>query len=89
MRTELEKRLERRVAGWLRQAAAYRLAQNECEPSEEEWQLNKENADRLEQCASEARSDLSAARLISRSQYEPNEPHPMRGVSVQRSLLPD
>ena len=70
--TELEKRLERRVAGWRKQAAAYRLAQHDCEPSEQEWQLNKENADRLEQCASEASSDLSAARVIRRSQYAPN-----------------
>ena len=69
--TDLEKRLERRVAGWLRQAAAYRLAQQECRAQSEEWSLNKENADRLEQCASELRSDLSAARLISRSQYQP------------------
>ena len=69
--TDLEKRLEKRVAGWLKQAASYRLAQLDCEPSEEEWRLNKENADRLEQCASEAHSDLSAARAISRSQYQP------------------
>ena len=69
--TELEKRLERRLSGWQKQAAAYRLAQLDCEPSEEEWLLNKENADRLEQCASELRSDLSAARLISRSQFQP------------------
>lgn len=69
--TELEKRLERRVGGWLKQAAAYRLAQQECRAPSEEWSLNKENADRLEQCASEARSDLSAAKAIKRSQYQP------------------
>lgn len=69
--TDLEKRLERRVAGWLKQAAAYRLAQQECRAQSEEWSLNKENADRLQLCASEVRSDLSAARAISRSQYEP------------------
>ena len=69
--TDLERRLERRVAGWLRQAAAYRLAQFEFEPSQVGWALNEESANRLEQCASELRSDLSAARLISRSQYQP------------------
>ena len=70
--TALENRLERRLLDWLRQAAAYRLAQQECRAQSEEWSLNKENADRLEQCASEARSDLSAARAIRRSQYESN-----------------
>ena len=69
--TELEKRLERRLRDWRRQAAAYRLAQHDCEPNEQEWQLNKENSDRLERCASELGSDLSAAKAIKRSQYEP------------------
>ena len=69
--TALEKRLERRVSEWRRQAAAYRLAQQDCEPSEQEWQLNKENADMLERCASELASDLSAGRVFRRSQYEP------------------
>lgn len=69
--TELEKRLEKRVREWRKQAAAYRLAQHDCEPSEEEWHLNKENADTLERCASEASSDLSAGRAIRKSQYEP------------------
>lgn len=69
--TELEKRLERRLARWRVQAEAYRLAQRECEPSEEEWTLNKENADMLERLSAEIREDLAAARAISRSQYEP------------------
>jgi hypothetical protein len=69
--TELEKRLERRVRDWRRQAAAYRLAQQECEPNSEEWQLNKENADRLERCVSEIDTDLSAARVFRRSAYAP------------------
>ena len=69
--TELEKRLERRLREWRKQAAAYRLAQLDCEPSEQEWQLNKENADKLERCASEIGEDLSAARLFRRSQYAP------------------
>jgi len=69
--TALENRLERRVRDWRRQAAAYRAAQQDCEPSEQEWDLNKENADRLEQCASELASDLSAGRVFRRSQYEP------------------
>ena len=69
--TALEKRLERRVRDWRRQAAAYRAAQHDCEPSEQEWDLNKENADRLEQCASELASDLSAGRVFRLSQYEP------------------
>lgn len=69
--TDLEKRLERRLSGWLRQAAAYRLAQRDCEPSEEEWQLNKENADMVERLAAELREDLAAAKAIKRSQYEP------------------
>ena len=69
--TELEKRLERRLLDWEKLVVAYRLAQCDCEPNGEEWQLNKENADRLERCASELRSDLSAAKAIRRSQYEP------------------
>ena len=69
--TELEKRLERRLREWRKQAAAYRLAQHDCEPSEQEWQLNKENADRLERCVSELGGDLSAAKAIKRSQFEP------------------
>ena len=71
--TALENRLERRLSGWRRQAEAYRLAQRECEPSEEEWQLNKENADMLERLSSEIREDLAAAKAISRSQYEPKQ----------------
>jgi len=69
--TELEKRLEKRVREWRKQAEAYRLAQHDCEPSEEEWHLNRENADTLERCASELASDLSAARVFRRSQYSP------------------
>ena len=69
--TELEKRLEKRVREWRKQAAAYRAAQLDCEPSEQEWDLNKENADTLERCASELASDLSAGRLFRRSQYAP------------------
>jgi len=69
--TALENRLERRVRDWRKQAAAYRLAQHDCEPSEDEWHLNKENADTLERCASELASDLSAGRVFRRSQYEP------------------
>ena len=69
--TALENRIERRVRDWRRQAAAYRAAQLECEPSEQEWDLNKENADRLERCASELSEDLSAGRAIRRSQYDP------------------
>jgi hypothetical protein len=69
--TELEKRLERRVRDWRRLAEAYRLAQLDCEPSEQEWWLNKENVETLERCASELASDLSAGRVFRRSQYEP------------------
>jgi hypothetical protein len=69
--TELEKRLEKRVREWRKQAGAYRLAQQDCEPSEEEWHLNRENADTLERCASELASDLSAGRVFRRSQFEP------------------
>lgn len=78
--TALENRLERRLLDWRKLAEAYRLAQLDCEPSQDEWQLNKENADRLEQCASELRSDLSAARVISRSQFQPKmfEDEPVR-----------
>lgn len=71
--TELEKRLERRLSGWRKRAEAYRLAQRECEPSEQEWQLNKENADMLERLSSEIREDLAAAKAIKRSQYEPKQ----------------
>ena len=69
--TELEKRLERRVRDWRKLAASYRLAQHDCEPSEEEWHLNKENAETLERCASELASDLSAGRVFRRSQFAP------------------
>ena len=69
--TTLENRLEKRVREWQRLAASYRAAQLDCEPSEQEWDLNKENADRLEQCASELASDLSAGRVFRLSQYEP------------------
>lgn len=69
--TALENRLERRLLDWRKLAAAYRLAQHECEPSEEEWQLNKENADMLERLSAEIREDLAAARAIKRSQYDP------------------
>ena len=69
--TALENRLERRVRDWRKQAAAYRLAQLDCEPSAEEWHLNKENAETLERCASELASDLSAGRVFRRSQYAP------------------
>src|SRR5580693_3893207 len=77
--TALENRLERRVRDSRRQAAAYRAAQLDCEPSEQEWDLNKENADRLEQCASELASDLSAGRVFRRSQYAPVELPPAAG----------
>ena len=69
--TALERRLERRVREWRKLAATYRLAQHDCEPSEQEWDLNKENADMLERCASELSSDLSAGRVFRRSQYQP------------------
>jgi hypothetical protein len=72
--TALENRLERRVREWQRLAASYRAAQLDCEPSEQEWDLNKENADMLERCASELRSDLAAAKAIKRSQYAPVDP---------------
>lgn len=68
--TALENRLERRLQDWRRLAAAYRTAQLDCEPSEQEWDLNRENADMLERLASEIREDMSAARAIKRSQYD-------------------
>ena len=77
--TALENRLERRVRDWRKQAAAYRLAQLDCEPSAEEWCLNKENADTLERCASELASDLSAGRVFRRSQFAPVELPPAAG----------
>ena len=72
--TTLETRLARRLSGWRKQAEAYRLAQRECEPSEEEWRLNKENADMLERLLAEIREDIAASKAISRSQYEPRLP---------------
>jgi len=69
--TALENRLERRLRDWRKLAATYRQAQLDCEPSEQEWQLNKENADMIERLAGELSSDLSAGRAIRRSQYEP------------------
>lgn len=69
--TALENRLERRLLDWRKLAEAYRLAQHECEPSERGWQLNKGIAETIDRLASEVRSDLSAARVISRSQYQP------------------
>lgn len=71
--TALENRLERRLLDWRRLAAAYRTAQLEREPSEEEWTLNKENADMLERLSAEIREDMAAAKAISRSQYEPKQ----------------
>ena len=70
--TELEKRLERRVRDWRRMAVGYRQAQHDCVPSEPHWHLNKESADLIERLASEVSSDLSAARAIRKSQFEPN-----------------
>jgi hypothetical protein len=67
----LENRLERRLYEWRKMAKAFREAQHEREPSEEEWELNKAWADAIERCASELGSDLSAAKAIKRSQYEP------------------
>ena len=72
--TALENRLERRLRDWRRQAAAYRAAQHDCEPSQAEWDLNKENADSLERCVSELSEDLSAGRAIRKSQYAPLRP---------------
>ena len=69
--TAIEYRLAKRLREWEKLASAYRLAQHDCEPSEAEWHLNKENADMLERCASEIGGDLSAAKAIRRSQYEP------------------
>ena len=69
--TALENRLERRLLDWRRLAATYRAAQLDCEPSEPEWDLNKENADMLERLSAEIREDLAAAKAIERSQFEP------------------
>jgi len=69
--TALENRLERRLYEWRKIAKAFRYAQNEREPSEEEWELNRAWAEAIERCASELGSDLAAARAIKRSQYEP------------------
>ena len=69
--TAIENRLERRLREWQKLANTYRLAQHDCEPSEPEWQLNKESADTLERCISELGGYLSEARAIRRSQYEP------------------
>jgi hypothetical protein len=68
--TALEDRLEKRLREWRRLAATYRAAQLDCEPSEQEWDLNRENADMLERLSGEIREDLSAARAIKRSQYD-------------------
>ena len=69
--TALENRLERRLHAWRKLAESYRRAQLDCEPSEEEWQLNKENADMLERLSAEIREELAAAKAIKRSQYQP------------------
>ena len=69
--TELENRLERRLHEWRKLAESYRRAQLDCEPSEEEWQLNKENADMIERLSAEIREDLAAAKAIKRSQFQP------------------
>ena len=70
--TVLENRVERRVREWQKLAQSYRRAQLDCEPSEQEWQLNKENADMIERLAAELREDLAAAKAVSRSQYALN-----------------
>lgn len=69
--TALQSRLEKRLREWRKLSDAYRRAQLDCEPSEQEWDLNRENADMVERLASEIREDLAATRVIERSQYQP------------------
>lgn len=67
----LENRLEKRLRDWRKLAEAYRRAQLDCEPSEEEWTLNLENAEMIERLMAEIREDLAAARAIKRSLFAP------------------
>ena len=52
---------QRLAANWQRMAKAFRLAQQERQPSEDEWQLNKAWAEALERCASELASVMAEA----------------------------
>jgi hypothetical protein len=55
----LERRLQRKLREWMRMATAFRLAQNERDPSEDEWFLNKAEADMIERLANELADELA------------------------------
>lgn len=55
---KVERKIRRRIELWRKEARRFRAAQNELQPHEEEWQLNKEQADVRERLASEIEQDL-------------------------------
>ena len=67
----LENRLERRLRDWRKLRDTYRQAQLDCEPSECEWELNREAADMIDRLMGEIREDLVATAIIKRSQFAP------------------
>lgn len=56
---KLEDRLEKRLLEWRKLANAYRDAQHDREPSEDEWLLNRELAELIERCISELAADMT------------------------------
>jgi len=54
----LEQRLKKRAAEWRRMALAFRAAQSDCDPDEEEYSLNMLCAETLERCVAGLSEDL-------------------------------
>lgn len=59
----LEERLQKRLREWRKMAAAFRDAQAECDPSEEEYALNSNCAEMLERCVESLAEDLERSKL--------------------------
>lgn len=56
---KLNKRLEKLVQKWRKLSKAYRLAQDERDPSEEEWWLNDASAEAIEKCVADLENVLA------------------------------
>lgn len=56
---KLDDRLGKLIVAWRKQATAYRLARDERERSENEWEVNNLLAELLAHCASELDASLS------------------------------
>ena len=68
----LDESAQRLVANWQKMARAFRLAQQEHEPSHDEWRLNQAWAEALERCASELAS-VMATRFVEAREAKPAE----------------